>query len=132
MFGLEMPGSRMRRLARGKTLPAWLRVSLLMAAIAFQVALFGAQISNMEQLAKPGNELYVWSSGILCVIAAVVAVVLGLQELRRAGLATGKPTLVGQIAHILLRTFLFVLLPCMLLTLLLVLWAIVTNQPAFS
>jgi uncharacterized membrane protein YidH (DUF202 family) len=132
MFDLEMPDRRMRRLAKDRALPQWLRVSLLTAAIVFQIALFGTQMSNIEQLAKPSNELRIWGVGVLYSTVAIVATVLGLQELRRAGLATGKRTLVGQMTHILLRTFLFVLLPCMLITLLLVLWATATHQPAFS
>lgn len=112
-------------------MPIWMRACLWIGLIAFEISLLGIQLSNFSQLSKPGNELYIFASTALAVVIAIVLAVLGLQELKRAGQATGKHGFLRQMSHILLRTFLFVLLPCIIITLLLIAWAILTHQPAF-
>lgn len=130
MLKIQLPG-KLYALARDRTQPVWLRVSFLLAAVAFQAAVLGLQLTHFSKLSAPGYEVYLWGSVVLTAISALVITLLGLEELKRAAEATGKQGFLRQMIYILWRTFLFVLLPCLIITALLVSWAILTHQPAF-
>lgn len=123
--------SRLKQFAKDKTLPIWLRACLWVGVVSLQLTFFGKQLSGVSRLSEAGNQLATVASGVLCVAVILVGLVLGLHELKRAGQATGQRGLVRQMLHILLRAFLFVLLPAMLITSLLITWGILTHQPAF-
>jgi hypothetical protein len=76
-----------------------------------------------------GRQVYQVSGTVLSAVILVIVAVVGLSELKRASAATGERGIVRQMMHILLRTFLLFLLPCVIITALIVLWAVVAHQP---
>ncbi len=54
-----------------------------------------------------------------------------LLGIKAAGRSAGKRTFLAQFVYTLLRVILYILLPCALITVGLIIWAIVTHQPAF-
>lgn len=118
-------------LAYDKAFPLWARSIFWLILVAFEVASIGKQLSSFSQLSGAGNEIYLVASTILNVLVALVIFSFGLQTIKRMGKANGRSFL-KQIMYVLLRTFLFVLLPCMVITSVLIAWAILTNQPAFQ
>lgn len=67
------------------------------------------------------------------VVAAVLTffttfVILGIKTTGQSG---GKKTFAGQAVYMFRNIFLYIFLPCIILTAILVIWAVITKQPAF-
>jgi hypothetical protein len=81
------------------------------------------------------NKLHGLPQKIVIVCLAISALTfiatLCLLGIRSVGRAAGKRTLFMQTYYVLARVTLYVLLPCIVVTLLIILWAVATKQPAF-
>jgi hypothetical protein len=69
--------------------------------------------------------------GVLVVSVLLFISTFCILGIKTVGRAAGKHTFGMQALYTLLRVALFVLLPCALITLALIMWAILTHQPAF-
>ena len=109
----------------------FLRLAYVLILITLSITVLSLLIS----LAIPGfassRQLMSASQLVAAAVGIVLMGAIGLIELKRAGTATGKTGFMHQMAHILIRVFLYIFLPCIILTGLVVLWAVLTHQSSF-
>lgn len=131
MRGL-LPGSgnNVGDIVRDKKQPLWLRIASGAIYLFAQIYFIALMLTNHGWFEKSGREALVVVGAVLNVLISGTLIVLGVQAFRDEARNEGR-TFLGALLHALRGTFLFLLLPCLLVAALLVAWGILTHQPAF-
>lgn len=124
-------GNNIGDVATDKTQPVWIRLGAGLLYLAGQLIVINLFLSKFDWFNRPGHQIFVVLTLVVNIIVWLSLTIIGFQVLRQSAAAKGIHT-AQMVWRYVAGTFLYFLFPCMLLTVIVVAWAILTHQPGFS
>lgn len=102
------------------------RIGQVGFTIAFAIGLIGTFIRDERSVAYA---VMIISYGVAAFTGIFMFIAVGIHY---AGREKGKNTFLSSTLYVLRNVFLFLLLPCLIITAALITWAVLTNRPVFE